>query len=134
MGHPFCITPKCKRECVCVTAGGGRYMGHPASNGAGYARSAVTAHVEGIEGALLLVHGLIDENVHFRHTACLINALIQSAYRSKHVTFEDVRVQVPVDSARILPSVEEMIEVIINARNQPAPVRSEPRRPPVRRA
>jgi hypothetical protein len=33
-------------------------------------------HVEGLRGKLLLVHGLIDENVHFRHTARLINALI----------------------------------------------------------
>jgi hypothetical protein len=32
-----------------------------------------------------------------------------------------------------LPNVEEMIEVIVNARNQPAPVRTETRRPPVRR-
>jgi dipeptidyl-peptidase-4 len=30
------------------------------------------SHVDGIEGALLLVHGLIDENVHFRHTARLV--------------------------------------------------------------
>lgn len=58
---------------------------------------------------------------------------LNAAYRSKHVTFENVRVQVPVDSAKILPNVEEMIEVIVNARNQPAPVRTEARRPPVRR-
>jgi hypothetical protein len=59
---------------------------------------------------------------------------LNAAYRSKHMTFENVRVQIPVDSAKILPSVEEMIEVIINARNQPAPVRTEPRRPPGRQA
>ena len=28
----------------------------------------------------MLVHGLIDENVHFRHTARLINALISHRY------------------------------------------------------
>jgi dipeptidyl-peptidase-4 len=33
-------------------------------------------HVENITGKLLLIHGLIDENVHFRHTARLINALV----------------------------------------------------------
>ena len=29
-----------------------------------------------MKGKLLIVHGLIDENVHFRHTARLINRLI----------------------------------------------------------
>ena len=29
--------------------------------------------------SLLLVHGLLDENVHFRHTARLINALTAAA-------------------------------------------------------
>ncbi len=33
-------------------------------------------------GQLLLVHGLIDENVHFRHTARLVNALIRRARRT----------------------------------------------------
>ncbi|MFO7562557.1 MAG: DPP IV N-terminal domain-containing protein [Enhygromyxa sp.] len=53
-----------------------RYMGLPQENPEGYARSSVMAHVDDIRGKLLLVHGLIDENVHFRHTARLINALI----------------------------------------------------------
>jgi dipeptidyl-peptidase-4 len=54
-----------------------RYMGTPQSNPQGYAASSVMHHVAGITGRLLLVHGLIDENVHFRHTARLINALIR---------------------------------------------------------
>ena len=29
-------------------------------------------------GALLLVHGLMDENVHFRHTARLVQAMVES--------------------------------------------------------
>jgi dipeptidyl-peptidase-4 len=53
-----------------------RYMGLPQENPEGYEVSSVMAHVDDIEGELLLVHGLIDENVHFRHTARLINALI----------------------------------------------------------
>lgn len=53
-----------------------RYMGLPQDNPEGYARSSVMAHVAGIRGKLLLVHGLIDENVHFRHSARLINAMI----------------------------------------------------------
>ncbi|WP_157595960.1 S9 family peptidase [Plesiocystis pacifica] len=55
-----------------------RYMGLPQENVDGYEVSAVMAHLDGMtdEHELLLVHGLIDENVHFRHTARLINALI----------------------------------------------------------
>ena len=54
------------------------YMGTPQSNPQGYEISSVMAHVPGISGRLLLVHGLIDENVHFRHTARLVNALNQA--------------------------------------------------------
>jgi dipeptidyl-peptidase-4 len=53
-----------------------RYMGLPQGNPDGYARSSVMAHVDAIVGKLLLVHGLIDENVHFRHSARLIDAMI----------------------------------------------------------
>lgn len=52
-----------------------RYMGDPAENVAGYRDSAIMAHVAALRGKLLLIHGMIDENVHFRHTARLIAAL-----------------------------------------------------------
>ncbi len=68
-----------------------RYMGTPQSNPDGYARSAVMAHVDGLRGKLLLVHGLIDENVHFRHTARLINALIKARKRYELLLFPDER-------------------------------------------
>jgi dienelactone hydrolase len=53
-----------------------RYMGLPADNPSGYRESAVFDHVPNMRGKLLIVHGLIDENVHFRHTTRLINKLI----------------------------------------------------------
>jgi len=31
-----------------------------------------------IEGRLLIVHGLIDENVHFYHTSSLVEALVKA--------------------------------------------------------
>ncbi|HCE75979.1 MAG TPA: S9 family peptidase, partial [Dehalococcoidia bacterium] len=52
-----------------------RYMGMPDENLNGYKESSVMSYVPEIEGKLLLVHGLVDENVHFRHTARLINSL-----------------------------------------------------------
>jgi len=68
-----------------------RYMGRPQDNAEGYARSAVMSHVEGMRGKLLLVHGLIDENVHFRHTARLVNALIKARKRYELLLFPDER-------------------------------------------
>ena len=43
------------------------------------------------QGSLLLVHGLIDENVHFRHTARLINALIRAQKHYELLLFPDER-------------------------------------------
>jgi len=69
-----------------------RYMGPPAENAEGYDASSVLAHVEGMrDGALLLVHGLIDENVHFRHTARLVNALIAARIPYQLLLFPDER-------------------------------------------
>jgi dipeptidyl-peptidase-4 len=68
-----------------------RYMGRPQDNPQGYEVSSVMHHVEQIKGKLLLVHGLIDENVHFRHTARLINALIRAGKRYDLLLFPDER-------------------------------------------
>ena len=68
-----------------------RYMGLPQSNEKGYEVSAVQAHVENMTGHLMLVHGLIDENVHFRHTARLINALIAAKKKYELLLFPDER-------------------------------------------
>lgn len=68
-----------------------RYMGTPESNPEGYARSSVLQHVDHIEGKLMLVHGALDENVHFRHTARLINALIRANKEYTLLLFPDER-------------------------------------------
>jgi len=68
-----------------------RYMGLPEENAAGYQVSSVMAHASQIKGKLLLIHGLIDENVHFRHTARLINALTRSRVPYELMLFPDER-------------------------------------------
>ncbi len=55
-----------------------RYMGTPAENPEGYRESSVLAGVDRIRGPLLVVHGMLDENVHFRHSARLAAALIEA--------------------------------------------------------
>jgi dipeptidyl-peptidase 4 len=68
-----------------------RYMGTPQSNPQGYAEGSVMHHVPQMRGKLLIVHGLIDENVHFRHTARLINALIRARKPYDLLLFPDER-------------------------------------------
>ena len=68
-----------------------RYMGMPQADPAAYERSSVLTHVSAIRGQLLLVHGLIDENVHFRHTARLVNALVAAGVGYELLLFPDER-------------------------------------------
>lgn len=57
-----------------------RYMDTPAKedNAAGYGSASVLSKVDALCGRLLLVHGLLDENVHVRHTWALVRALQQA--------------------------------------------------------
>lgn len=68
-----------------------RYMGLPEENKKGYLESSVLTHVGKIEGKLLIVHGMIDENVHFRHTARLVNALVSAQKDYELLLFPDER-------------------------------------------
>lgn len=68
-----------------------RYLGHPGINPDGYARGAVLAHAAALAGKLLLVHGLVDENVHFRHTARLLVALSAAQKDYDLVVFPEER-------------------------------------------
>lgn len=55
-----------------------RYMGTPQSNPDGYRDGSPINFVENLRGKLLLTHGFLDENVHFRHTVRLIQALVEA--------------------------------------------------------
>ena len=68
-------------------------MGLPQENEAGYAASSIMSHVASIRGALLLIHGMIDENVHFRHTARLCTALTRARVPYDLLAFPDERHQ-----------------------------------------
>lgn len=68
-----------------------RYLSTPQANPEGYEKGSVMHYVDTLQGKLLLVHGLIDENVHFRHTARLINALIRARKPYDLLLFPDER-------------------------------------------
>ena len=63
----------------------------PSMNEEGYRASNVMAHVPSMRGRLMLVHGLIDENVHVRNTWRLINALIRHDKDYDLLAFPDER-------------------------------------------
>ncbi len=50
-------------------------------------------HCKRMTGALLLIHGMIDENVHFRHTARLCTALTRARVPYELLAFPDERHQ-----------------------------------------
>lgn len=68
-----------------------RYMGTPQGNPKGYESSDVMKYVDQLKGNLLLVHGGIDENVHFRHTARLVSRLIDANKNYDLLMFPDER-------------------------------------------
>jgi dipeptidyl-peptidase-4 len=52
-----------------------RYMETPEANPEGYQEGSALTYAGRLSSALMLLHGMLDENVHFRHTARLANAL-----------------------------------------------------------
>ncbi|KAG0502471.1 hypothetical protein HPP92_002543 [Vanilla planifolia] len=68
-----------------------KYLGLPLENSDAYDYASIMHHVHNLKGKLLLIHGMIDENVHFRHTARLINALIAARKPYELLVFPDER-------------------------------------------
>jgi dipeptidyl-peptidase-4 len=52
-----------------------RYLGTPEANPDGYRDSCVLSHADHITGALLLIHGMADDNVLFSNTTMLMHSL-----------------------------------------------------------
>ena len=52
-----------------------RYMGDPTANAKGYATSNVLHNLEQLQGELLIMHGMADDNVLFTHSTKLFKAL-----------------------------------------------------------
>ena len=57
------------------TAYAERYLGRPSTNPNGYRHASLLDGVASLRGRLMLLHGMVDENVHPRHTASLVEAL-----------------------------------------------------------
>ena len=68
-----------------------RYLGLPANNEEGYERSSLPGQIDALRGRLLILHGTVDENVHPRHTADLVEALSAAGYEPTVVMIQDER-------------------------------------------
>ena len=55
-----------------------RFMQTPAENASGYDDNSPVNHAEKLEGALLLVHGSADDNVHFQNSMEMVDALVDA--------------------------------------------------------
>ncbi len=64
-----------------------RYMRTPKENPSGYDEINPIARAEKLSGALLLIHGLADDNVHFRNTAEYTEALVQADKDFRQITY-----------------------------------------------
>ncbi|MEW6456607.1 MAG: S9 family peptidase [Acidobacteriota bacterium] len=53
-----------------------RYMGQPKNNPEGYEKSAPINHADKLKGKLLIIHGTLDDNVHFQNSVQMANSLI----------------------------------------------------------
>jgi len=68
-----------------------RYLGLPTENEEGYRKSSIFEHIQSMKGRILIIHGLIDENVHWRHSANLINQLTAAGKSYDLCVFPDER-------------------------------------------
>jgi dipeptidyl-peptidase-4 len=89
-----------------------RYMGTPENNPDGYRESSVLTHVANLRGRLLLVHGMTDENVHFRHTARLIVALTAAGRDYELLLFPEER-HMPRDPQGLAYQEQRVIDFLL---------------------
>ncbi|KAG2657932.1 dipeptidyl aminopeptidase 4-like [Panicum virgatum] len=68
-----------------------KFMGLPSEHPDAYEYGSIMHHTKNLKGKLLLIHGMIDENVHFRHTARLINSLMAEGKAYEILLFPDER-------------------------------------------
>jgi dipeptidyl-peptidase-4 len=68
-----------------------RYMQMPQRNPEGYAKTSVIAAAGDLHGELLLIHGVIDDNVHMQNTLQLSHALQKAGKRFRLMLYERSR-------------------------------------------
>ena len=78
-----------------------RYMGLLNDDKAGYEQSDVTRSADKLHGALLLVHGTSDDNVHFQNSVQMINALIDAGKQFRLMIYPNKTHSIAGKDARV---------------------------------
>ncbi len=78
-----------------------RYMGLLKDDKAGYAMSDVTKSADKLHGALLLVHGTSDDNVHFQNSIQMIDALINAGKQFRLMIYPNKTHSISGKDARV---------------------------------
>jgi dipeptidyl-peptidase-4 len=89
-----------------------RYMGLLNEDKAGYEMSDVTKVADKLHGALLLVHGTSDDNVHFQNSIQMINALISAGKQFRLMIYPNKTHSIAGKDARVhlFTMIEEHFE------------------------
>jgi dipeptidyl-peptidase-4 len=78
-----------------------RYMGLLKDDKDGYEQSDVTRDADKLHGALLLVHGTSDDNVHFQNSIQMINALINAGKQFRLMIYPNKTHSIAGKDARV---------------------------------
>jgi dipeptidyl-peptidase-4 len=78
-----------------------RYMGLLKDDKAGYEMSDATKSADKLHGALLLVHGTSDDNVHFQNSIQMINALINAGKQFRLMIYPNKTHSIAGKDARV---------------------------------
>src|SRR6266581_1289077 len=78
-----------------------RYMGLLKDDKAGYEQSDVTKNADKLHGALMLVHGTSDDNVHFQNSIQMIDALIKAGKQFRLMVYPNKTHSIAGKDARI---------------------------------
>jgi len=89
-----------------------RYMGLLKDDKAGYEMSDATKSADKLHGALLLVHGTSDDNVHFQNSIQMINALINAGKQFRLMIYPNKTHSIAGKDARVhlFTMIEEHFE------------------------
>ena len=78
-----------------------RYMGLLNDNKQGYDKSDVTKSADKLQGALLLVHGTGDDNVHFQNSIQMVDALIKAGKQFRLMIYPNKTHSIAGKDARV---------------------------------